>query len=325
MTLGFNMINPLLSLSEKVQRSWWEPRQLKLIRDSGLFEEAWYLSQNPDVVQAKIDPALHYLRYGGFEARDPSPKFSSAFYLDTYPDVKAARINPLVHYMLYGKNEGRQAQIPFKVFCISMQRTGTTSVGKFFRDFGFVWAGWPHSYRNNWSWLHYNGDYESIFSSDDFRRANAFEDAPWFFSEFYKILYHRFPNSKFILFTRDPDAWFLSMKKHSGGNVLGQTVVHCKNYRRELEYFRLLHEGKISFEDSLKLDGEKFMKLDGLDAHYKEIYELHRLEVVDFFNRTNPRALFTAKLEDPEKWVKLGSFLGIDVPSTYLVHENASH
>lgn len=29
------------------------------------------------------------------------------------------------------------------VFCISMQRTGTTSVGKFFQDFGFNWAGWP--------------------------------------------------------------------------------------------------------------------------------------------------------------------------------------
>ena len=30
-----------------------------------------------------------------------------------------------------------------RVFCISMQRTGTTSVGRFFRDFGFRWAGWP--------------------------------------------------------------------------------------------------------------------------------------------------------------------------------------
>ena len=27
-----------------------------------------------------------------------------------------------------------------RIFCISMQRTGTTSVGKFFRDFGFYWA-----------------------------------------------------------------------------------------------------------------------------------------------------------------------------------------
>lgn len=190
--LGFDMFNPLLSISEKVRRLWRAPRQLKLIRDSGLFDEAWYLSQNPDVAQAKIDPALHYLRHGGFEGRDPGPKFSSAFYLDTYPDVKAAGINPLVHYLLLGEKEGRQAQIPFRVFCISIQRTGTTSVGKFFRDFGFAWAGWSHSYRNNWTWLHYNGDYEAIFSSDDFQKSNAFEDSPWWYPGFYRILYHRF-------------------------------------------------------------------------------------------------------------------------------------
>src|SRR5690606_35513372 len=147
------------------------------------------------------------------------------------------------------------------------------------------------------TWLHYNGDYEAIFSSDDFQKSNAFEDSPWWYPGFYRILYHRFPNSKFILFTRDPDAWFLSMKKHSGGNVLGQTMVHCKNYRREQEYFRLLREGKISFEDSLNFSGEKFMKLDGLDAHYKAIYELHTSEVIDFFNRNNSTALFMGKLD----------------------------
>lgn len=108
------MFNLLIPLSEKVRRFWREPRQLKLIRDSGLFDEAWYLSQNPDVAQAKIDPALHYLQHGGFEGRDPGARFSSAFYLDTYPDVKAARLNPLVHYLLHGEKEGRQRQPSYR-------------------------------------------------------------------------------------------------------------------------------------------------------------------------------------------------------------------
>lgn len=107
------MFNPLLSLSEKLRRFWLEPGQLKLIQDSSLFDEAWYLAKNPDVAQAKIDPALHYLRHGGFEGRDPGPNFSSAFYLDTYPDVKAARINPLVHYLLNGRKEGRKRLLPY--------------------------------------------------------------------------------------------------------------------------------------------------------------------------------------------------------------------
>jgi glycosyltransferase involved in cell wall biosynthesis len=77
-----------------------------LLRGSGLFDEAWYLSKNPDVVQAKVDPLLHYLRYGGFEGRDPGPDFSSAWYLDTYQDVKKAGFNPMVHYLKYGRQEG---------------------------------------------------------------------------------------------------------------------------------------------------------------------------------------------------------------------------
>jgi hypothetical protein len=65
-----------------------------------------------------------------------------------------------------------------KVFCISMQRTGTTSVGKFFRDFGFRWAGWPADEKNDWSMSCYEGDCEVIFRSEDFIKADAFEDSP---------------------------------------------------------------------------------------------------------------------------------------------------
>lgn len=108
------MFNSLLSLYDRIQGFWREPRYLKLIRDSVLFDDAWYIAQNPDVAQANIDPALHYLRHGWFEGRDPGPKFSSDFYLDTYADVKAARINPLVHYLLYGEKEGRQRQLPYR-------------------------------------------------------------------------------------------------------------------------------------------------------------------------------------------------------------------
>ena len=132
---------------------------------------------------------------------------------------------------------------PAKVFCISMQRTGTTSVGKFFRDFGFRWAGWPSDQKNNWSDRWYDGAYEDIFSSEDFVNANAYENSPWWLPDFYKVLYQRFSNAKFILFTRDPDAWFASMLSHSGGEIIGKSKIHCKVYRRELEYFDLLNSG----------------------------------------------------------------------------------
>jgi len=99
-------------LWEKFKQYKLEFHYLFIIRSSGLFDRSWYLAQNPDVAQAKVNPLLHYLRFGGFEGRDPSPNFCSAFYLDTYTDVKSARINPLVHYFMYGKTEGRYTSPP---------------------------------------------------------------------------------------------------------------------------------------------------------------------------------------------------------------------
>ena len=95
------MLTKLSFLAQKAGRFLLETRNLKLLRASGLFDETWYLSNNPDVAQAKVDPLRHYLRHGGFEGRDPSSKFYSDFYLNTYTDVKSAHINPLVHYLIY--------------------------------------------------------------------------------------------------------------------------------------------------------------------------------------------------------------------------------
>lgn len=95
-------MNLIYSIVQKICRLWRANRYRELIRNSGLFDTDWYLVQNPDVAQSQMDPALHYLIYGGFEGRDPGPKFSSAFYLENYPDVKSSGINPLLHYLLHG-------------------------------------------------------------------------------------------------------------------------------------------------------------------------------------------------------------------------------
>lgn len=216
---------------------------------------------------------------------------------------------------------GRRAP---NIFCISMQKTGTTSVGKFLHDVGFRTAGWDVCERNEWGEDWYEGDYESIFSSVDFRRANAFEDAPWWYPGFYKVLYHRFPGSKFILFERDPDTWFESMLRHSGGDVLGRSRIHCKIYRREPEYFRLIEREDVDAAREDERYSDKTMKIYDHDDHYKKIYRTHNTEVKDFFERHDRSALHVGRLEDPGKWQKLGSFLGVSVPDNYSAHLNRS-
>jgi len=80
----------------------------RAISRNSLFDGEYYLKNNPDVLNGGINPAKHYLLFGGIEGRNPSEIFDSAFYLKTYPDVKETGINPLLHYILFGKKEGRK-------------------------------------------------------------------------------------------------------------------------------------------------------------------------------------------------------------------------
>ena len=95
----------------RFRRFWAQSGDLSLIRNSGMFDESWYLAHNSDVARTGVDPLLHYYQHGGFEGREPGPDFSSDEYLDAYQDVKKAGINPLVHYLKYGRAEGRSAHI----------------------------------------------------------------------------------------------------------------------------------------------------------------------------------------------------------------------
>ncbi|QXP78202.1 MULTISPECIES: sulfotransferase [Winogradskyella] len=209
-----------------------------------------------------------------------------------------------------------------KIFCVSFQRTGTTSVGQFFKDFGYKVASYDQKRSFKWSAKRFLGDFESIFKSKDFKNHQVFEDNPWWEEDFYKVLYHRFPNAKFILFTRDADKWFDSMLSHSKGKSLGNTFRHCNNYNRVEEFYRTfpnLDYYKTILKNDNLLDINEVHR-----AHYTNIYNLRNKEIVDFFNAISPNSLFTAQLEDADKWKRLGDFFNIELPNDYQVHANKS-
>lgn len=82
-------------------------KQIELIKRSNLFDSSWYMSENPDVEIAGMDPIEHYLKNGANEGRNPSKAFDSKWYIDNYQDVKESGINPLLHFIEYGRTEGR--------------------------------------------------------------------------------------------------------------------------------------------------------------------------------------------------------------------------
>ncbi len=79
-----------------------------ILSDSDLFnlffDANFYLTNNPDVADANIDPLLHYINYGWKEGRDPSPIFATNYYLASLTNDMTVEDNPISHFIRYGVN-----------------------------------------------------------------------------------------------------------------------------------------------------------------------------------------------------------------------------
>ncbi|MBP8937608.1 MAG: hypothetical protein KBG72_03915 [Agrobacterium sp.] len=58
----------------------------------------------------------HYNNHGRFEGSNPNAIFNTLEYLTANPDVAAAGINPFQHYLAFGANEGRAPSASFPTF-----------------------------------------------------------------------------------------------------------------------------------------------------------------------------------------------------------------
>lgn len=61
----------------------------------------YYVSRYPEVDKFKISAVEHYFKFGVAKNYDPSPLFSTQWYFDHYKDVKMLGINPVIHYLRY--------------------------------------------------------------------------------------------------------------------------------------------------------------------------------------------------------------------------------
>lgn len=108
--LARSVFRGIAAIAKRIQRRRKVEADARLIRGSGLFDEAWYLERNPDVARMQLDPVRHYLQSGVLEGRDPNPDFRSDWYMDTYADARISGENPFVHYLKIGKADGRATQ-----------------------------------------------------------------------------------------------------------------------------------------------------------------------------------------------------------------------
>lgn len=82
--------------------------QYYILKNSALFNEAYYSDTYQDVKRSGIDPVLHYLLFGATEGRNPNSFFNTKYYIENYSDINGSGLNPLVHYILYGKHQNRR-------------------------------------------------------------------------------------------------------------------------------------------------------------------------------------------------------------------------
>lgn len=74
-----------------------EEADLAVLRASNLMVGSWYLQRYPEVASSGLSAALHYLRHGAGENKDPGPLFSTRKYRTQHPEL-TDDLNPLVHF-----------------------------------------------------------------------------------------------------------------------------------------------------------------------------------------------------------------------------------
>lgn len=84
-----------------------EEVKFRAVLDSGYFDASWYAVRAGEVELDAPSGLKHYFETGWKNGLDPSPGFSTAGYLSANPEVALANINPLAHFVLIGKLQGR--------------------------------------------------------------------------------------------------------------------------------------------------------------------------------------------------------------------------
>lgn len=177
-----------------------------------------------------------------------------------------------------------------KIFGIGLNKTGTTSLGKYFKAMGKKLLSRPKLLLN----------FRSIYSIQKLIEENdVFED--WPFPLYYKDLYLLYPNAKFILTLRkDEEEWFNSLRKHSE---------------------------RTGPKPQRKIAYGYFMATEKNKKEHINFYKKHKREVIEFFNKYDRKKLLILKTDSLHKEKKIHDFLEIEFDATNYTpypHENKS-
>lgn len=195
-----------------------------------------------------------------------------------------------------------------KVFCVGLNKTGTTSLEYALRSFGYrlgaqgvgamLFADWQ---AQKWERL-------IRFCQS----AEAFQDIPFSLPGTYRILDEAFPDSKFVLSIRDSkDQWFESMVRFHKRKFSSDRKRLPD--QEDLESVRYPYMG---YQLDIMKTVYGYPSVSLYDSHhYKMVYERHNERLVNYF-RARPDKLLVLNVSEPNALQRLGAFLNVKVSET---------
>lgn len=174
-----------------------------------------------------------------------------------------------------------------KIFCIGLNKTGTTSIHKALQMLGFDSVHHKESGGKSIKDIIYNNYKSNQDILKGIENYDAFSDwshpsTNFLFKEFDK----QYPNSKFILNTRDVDAWMNSREKHL------KRTPNLKKLQKENP-------------------NNKWLKMDR--TVWQDEFENHHKAVREYF-ADRPTDLLEFDVTKGDAWEKLCRFLYKDIP-----------
>lgn len=201
-----------------------------------------------------------------------------------------------------------------KIFCIGLNKTGTTSLQSLFITEGYNVASQRcfESNLNSYIYQNYSTFYKMIIH--EYPDSVFFQDMPFSLPGFYEYLDSKFEDAKFILTVRDnSDEWYASLisfyKKFSPKNF---------NNPEKIDFF---YEGWL-FSFLTKVLGAPEDNPYSED-HLKMAYEVHNRKAKIYFQGREDK-LLVLNLKDKEAIEKIENFLSVKFKTREMPHLNKS-
>lgn len=200
-----------------------------------------------------------------------------------------------------------------KVFCIGLNKTGTTSMASLLMQAGYKLAPQRPAEYLVFDWAEKKHDRIIEFARYG---GTAFQDVPFSLPGTFRVLYHHFPNARFILTERDSfEVWYKSL-----------TRFHAKKFgngkiptREDLEQATYVYKGWAwQAHQAIYNTGEHNLYDEDILRNY---YTNHAKEVRDFF-KDKPGSLLIVNLTQPNALDEICNFLKVKQKPESLPWEN---